>query len=107
MITLAKNDAGRWAQAVMMLLWFLIFQLSVGPIVYAIVGEVSSTRLRGLTVGLARNAYNILGIPTGVLLTYQMNPSGLNWGGYTGLFWAGAAFLVSIWVFFRLPETKG
>lgn len=78
MLTLAESQGAQWAQAVMMLLWFLIFQLSVGPIVYAIVGEASSTRLRGFTVGLARNAYNILGIPTGVLLTYQMNPSGVS-----------------------------
>lgn len=44
-----------------MLLWVLFFDLSIGPLAYCVVGEVSSTRLRGLTVGLARNAYNIVG----------------------------------------------
>jgi hypothetical protein len=48
-----------------------------------------------------------LGIPMGVLLTYQLNPTAWNWGGYTGFFWAGSGFLVSVWVFFRLPECKG
>ena len=48
-----------------------------------------------------------LGIPMGVLLTYQLNPTAWNWGGYTGLFWAGSAALVTLWVFFRLPECKG
>jgi SP family general alpha glucoside:H+ symporter-like MFS transporter len=42
-----------------------------------------------------------------VLLSYQLNPTALNWGGYTGLFWAGTAFLVAVWVYFRLPECKG
>ena len=39
-----------------------------------IVGEVSSTRLRSKTVGLARNGYNVVGIVSGVLNTYMMNP---------------------------------
>jgi len=39
-----------------------------------IVGEVSSTRLRSKTVGLARNGYNVVGIVAGVLNTYMMNP---------------------------------
>ncbi|RSH80785.1 hypothetical protein EHS25_007121 [Saitozyma podzolica] len=104
----ARTSSGaKWAQAVLMLIWVLIFDLSVGPLAYCIVGEVSSTRLRGLTVGLARNAYNILGIPIGVLLSYQLNPTAWNWGGYTGFFWAGSGLLVSLWVFFRLPECKG
>ena len=57
----AKSAPGaKWAQAVLMLLWVLFFDLSIGPLAYCVVGEVSSTRLRGLTVGLARNAYNIV-----------------------------------------------
>lgn len=52
----------KWAQAVLMLLWVLFFDLSIGPLAYCVVGEVSSTRLRGLTVGLARNAYNIVSL---------------------------------------------
>jgi hypothetical protein len=28
-----------------------------------------------------------LGIPIGVLLSYQLNPTAWNWGGYTGFFW--------------------
>ena len=40
-----------------------------------IVGEVSSTRLRSKTVGLARNLYNVVGIVSGILNTYMMNPT--------------------------------
>lgn len=32
------------------------------PLAYCIVAEVSSTRLRGKTIGLARNMYSISGI---------------------------------------------
>ena len=27
--------------------------------------------------------------------------------GYTGFFWGGCALLLTVWAFFRLPETKG
>jgi hypothetical protein len=30
-----------------------------------------------------------------------------NWGGRTGLFWGGMAFLCIVWSYFRLPEMKG
>jgi SP family general alpha glucoside:H+ symporter-like MFS transporter len=37
----AKTSSGaKWAQAVLMLLWVLFFDLSVGPLAYCIVGEV-------------------------------------------------------------------
>jgi hypothetical protein len=47
-----------------------------------------------------------LGIPIGVLLSYQLNPTA-NWGGYTGFFCAESGLSVSIWVFFTLPERRG
>jgi len=34
------SPAAKWAQAVLMLLWVLAFDLSVGPLAYCIVGEV-------------------------------------------------------------------
>jgi SP family general alpha glucoside:H+ symporter-like MFS transporter len=37
----ARSSSGaKWAQAVLMLLWVLLFDLSVGPLAYCIVGEV-------------------------------------------------------------------
>jgi SP family general alpha glucoside:H+ symporter-like MFS transporter len=61
--------------------------LTSQPVAYCIVGEVSSTRLRGKTVGLARITYNIVGIVAGILNTYMMNPTAWNWKGYAGFFW--------------------
>ncbi|RSH83726.1 hypothetical protein EHS25_005630 [Saitozyma podzolica] len=47
-----------------------------------------------------------LGIPIGVLLNYQLNPTAWNWGGYTGFFRAESGLSVSIWAFFTLPERR-
>ncbi|SPO03156.1 probable alpha-glucoside transport protein [Cephalotrichum gorgonifer] len=101
-----ENDRVAMSQAVLTLVWTFIFQLSVGQLGWAIPAEVGSTRLRQDTVCLARNAYAILGVIAGVLQPYFMNPQEWNLKGYTGFIWGGTAFLVFIWAFFRLPETK-
>ena len=36
----------------------------------------------------------------------MLNAKDLNWGGKTGLFWAGFCGLALVWAFFRLPEMK-
>lgn len=72
-----SHPAAKWAQASLMLVWYLIFALSVGPLAYCIVGEVSSTRLRGYTVGLARNAYNIVS-DTSSLARATLTPSSVS-----------------------------
>jgi len=101
--------APRGGQAAMIMLWVFVWDLLVTVTAYAIVGEMSATRLRAKSVGLARNAYNIVGLVGGVLNTYQTSSgkNGWNWKGVAGFFWFGSAVLAFVWAFFRLPETKG
>jgi len=108
-ISAAAKDsvAGNYAQATMMLLWLLLYYLTVGPICYAIISETSSTRLRNKSVCLSRIMYYIAQIITYVVNPYMLNPTAGNWKGKTGFVWGGVAFLFFIWTFFRLPETKG
>jgi len=94
-------------QASLTLIWTLVFQLSAGQLGWALPAEMGSTRLRQKTVCLARNAYYIVSVLSGVLEPYFMNPTAWNLEGYTGFVWGGTAFLTFIWAFFRLPETKG
>ena len=95
-----------WAQAVLTLVWTATFQLSAGQLGWALPAEIGSTRLRQKTVCLARNASNITGVIGGTLENYFMNPEAWNLRGYTGFVWGGCAWLVFIWAYFRLPETK-
>jgi MFS transporter, SP family, general alpha glucoside:H+ symporter len=94
-------------QAVLTLAWTFTFQLSAGQLGWALPAEVGSTRLRQKTVCLARNAYYIVSVVSGVLQPYFMNPAQWNLKGYTGFFWGSTAFLTFLWAVFRLPETKG
>jgi len=108
-ISAAAKDsvAGNYVQATMMLLWLLLYYLTVGPICYAIISETSSTRLRNKSVCLSRIVYYIAQIIANVVNPYMLNPTAGNWKGKTGFVWGGFAFLFFIWTFFRLPETKG
>lgn len=100
------NKGASWAVGSLLLVFTLIYDITVGPVCYAIVAESSSTRLRQKTIVLARMLYNICGIVNNFLLPAMLNPGTWNWGSKTGLFWAGICLLCIIWCYFRLPETK-
>ncbi|GKU02011.1 maltose permease mal31 [Fusarium langsethiae] len=100
------SQSGNYAQASMMLIWLGVYYMTVGPICYAIISEVSATRLRAKTVCISRIAYYITQIICNVVNPYMLNPTAGNWRGKTGFFWGGCSFFFFIWTFFRLPETK-
>jgi len=37
----------------------------------------------------------------------MLNPTGWNWAGKSGFFWAGFCTFSLVWTWFRLPEPKG
>ncbi|KAL2695086.1 hypothetical protein AAEP93_004147 [Penicillium crustosum] len=95
-----------FTQAGLAMFWNLLFDMTVGQLGWAIPAEIGSTRLRQKTICLARNAYYLVNIVAGVLQPYFMNPSAWNLRGYTGFFWGGTAFIVFVWAYFCLPESK-
>ena len=95
-----------WVQAILTLVWTVTFQLSAGQLGWALPAEIGSTRLRQKTVCLARNVSNISGTIGGTLENYMMNPTAWNLRGYTGFVWGFCAWVVFVWAYFRLPETK-
>jgi MFS transporter, SP family, general alpha glucoside:H+ symporter len=101
------NRAVALGQASLTLFWTFAFQLSVGQLGWALPAEMGSTRLRQKTVCLARNAYYIVSVISGVLEPYFINPTAWNLRGYTGFIWGGTALCTLVWAYFRLPETMG
>jgi MFS transporter, SP family, general alpha glucoside:H+ symporter len=102
-----QNVAVGYASSVLFLLWNCGYELTVGPAAYILVSEVSSTRLRSKTVGLARNAYNLSLMINYFVGPYILDPSEGNWKGKTGFLTGGINIILFIWAFFRLPETQG
>jgi SP family general alpha glucoside:H+ symporter-like MFS transporter len=57
-----------------------VADFSVGPVVYTIVSELPSTRLRAKTIALAGNAYNIINLAFVNIISYrQFNQDAWNW----------------------------
>ena len=58
----SHNTTAQWVIGSMLLVYTFTYDATVGPVCYSLVAELSSTRLRGKTIVLARNLYNIIGI---------------------------------------------
>ncbi|KAI1339927.1 sugar transporter-domain-containing protein [Xylariaceae sp. FL0016] len=102
------TPAEAWAAGTMVLLMSATANFSIGPVVYTIVSEVPSTRLRARSIILARNAYNAINIAFVNVVAYrQVSPAEWNWGLKSGFFWAGINAIFTTYVYFRVPETKG
>ena len=89
-----------------MLIWNGVYDLSVGPVVFVILGECSATRVRSKTIAVATAAQAILGIGMTVAIPYMINPDQANMQGKLGYFFGGLGALCLIWSYFRVPETK-
>ncbi|GAB1201359.1 hypothetical protein APSETT444_010751 [Aspergillus pseudonomiae] len=102
-----STSAISWATGSMLLVYTFIYDSTVGPVCFALVGEIPSSRLRTKTVVLARNVYNILNLVTGIIIPYMLNVDAWNWRGKSGFFWGALCVCCLTWSFFRLPEPKG
>lgn len=86
--------------------WLLVYYLTVGPVCYAIISEISAVNLRNKSVCLSRISYYLCQVIGSVIEPYMVNPNNANWRGKTAFFWAGTCLLFFIWAYFRLPESK-
>jgi len=101
-----SDTSAKWATGAVLLVFFSIHSTFIGPVLYAIVGEMSSTRLRQKSIVIAATAWSITGLVNAALTPYMLNPTAWDWGGKAGFFWGCFSVLSTVWTFFRLPEGK-
>ncbi|EGX50152.1 hypothetical protein AOL_s00076g357 [Orbilia oligospora ATCC 24927] len=102
-----QTKALAWGQSLLTVVWLGAYSMSVGPIVYTIVAEIGSTRLRTQTVVLARSTYYVGNIICGGLIQPRLlSPTFWDAKGKTAWFWFVLAFFTNVWGYYRLPETK-
>lgn len=106
-LAFAGTKASVWAIGGALIAFTFVYDFTVGPVTYALVSELSSTRLKAKTIVLARAAYNASNIFVNVMTNYQLNSAAWNWSAKAAYLWAGTCGLSAVWVFFRLPEPKG
>lgn len=104
---ISGSEGAQWGVGGLILLYTFVYDMTVGPVCYSLIAEISSTRLRNKTVVLARNCFNITGIIANIITPHMLNPQAWAWGAKAGYFWAGSCALCAVWTYFRLPEPKG
>jgi SP family general alpha glucoside:H+ symporter-like MFS transporter len=72
--TTKRGGAAGWGIGGLLIFFTFIYDLTIGPIAYSLVGEMPSTRLRAKTIILSRNLYNLGGLIIGILNPYMLNP---------------------------------
>ncbi|RKK67391.1 hypothetical protein BFJ69_g14558 [Fusarium oxysporum] len=61
----------------MLILYALVYNVTVGPICYALMSKVPASKLRSKTVilvGMTYNILNILNIISNIITPYMLNP---------------------------------
>ncbi|KND88082.1 Maltose permease MAL31 [Tolypocladium ophioglossoides CBS 100239] len=102
-----NNTGAVWALASLMDFWTFVYQMTVGPICFVIISEISATRLREKTIAIATAAQSVASIVFTVAMPFMLNSDEANWGGKAGFLFGAISFVCFIWCFFRLPESRG
>ncbi|KAH8893916.1 general substrate transporter [Thozetella sp. PMI_491] len=100
-----NNMAAVWGMASLMNVWTFTYQMTVGPICFVIISEISATRLRNKTIAIATAVQALFSIVFTVAIPYMLNSDEANWGGKAGFLFGGISFACLIWCYFRLPES--
>lgn len=105
---LESSKAVAWVSAVILVLFAVVYNFTIGPVCYTIVGETPSTRMKTATNSIARGIYIIVSIGNLFLVPnlLEAKPQGWGLGTRAALVWAGTSFICFCWAYFRLPEMK-
>lgn len=102
-----SGHAATWVQCSLMLVCNFVYDVTIGPYCFVLLAEVSSAKLRGMTIALATVTCHIVSIVFAVAIPYAMNEDEGNWRGKIGFLFAGLGVLCTLYCFFCMPETKG
>lgn len=103
----ASHPALAWTQASLMLLWNFVYDLTIGPVCFVLICEVSATRVRSKTIALATAVQALAAIGMTVAIPYLLNPDEANGRGKVGFFFGGLSVVSLGWAWWRVPETGG
>ena len=106
-LDVVHTSAARWVQASCTVVYALIYQITIGVIAFALLGEVSSPALRAKTVGLATACQAVFGTVMNIVVPYMVNPDKANLRGKVGFVFGGACALGTLWSYLYVPELKG
>jgi SP family general alpha glucoside:H+ symporter-like MFS transporter len=102
-----SHSGAIWAQATLMDIWTFIYQMTVGPICFVIISEISATRLRGKTIAITTAVQAAASVIFTVAMPYMLNSDQANWRGKAGFLFGAVSLICFIWCWYRIPESRG
>ncbi|RQM05142.1 hypothetical protein DH86_00003150 [Scytalidium sp. 3C] len=100
------NSGAVWAQATLMDIWTFIYQMTIGPICFVIISEVSATRLRSKTIAISTAIQATATIVFTVAMPYMLNTDEADWRGKAGYLFGAISLVCCVWCWLRIPETR-
>lgn len=100
------NKGAIWAMASLMDVWTFFYQMTVGPICFVVISEISATRLRERTIAIATAVQAGASIVFTVAMPYMLNSNEADWGGKAGFLFGAISAACLVWCYFRLPESR-
>ncbi|KAK5127324.1 hypothetical protein LTR85_006663 [Meristemomyces frigidus] len=101
------NTGVVWAQCSMMVIYNFFYDLTIGPLCFVFLAEVSSAKLRDKTIAIATTVNALINVACAVGIPYAINPDQGNLRGKLAFVFFGASIPCLVWCFLGLPETKG
>lgn len=96
-----------WAQCSMMVVYNFFYDLTIGPLCFVFLVEISSAKLRDKTIAISTAVNALINVACAVGIPYAINPDQGDLRGKLAFVFLGATIPCLIWCFIALPETKG
>jgi SP family general alpha glucoside:H+ symporter-like MFS transporter len=96
-----------WAQCSMMVIYNFFYDLTIGPLCFVYLVEVSSAKLRDKTIAISTAINALINVACAVGIPYAINPDQGNLRGKLAFVFLGVTIPCLVWCFLALPETKG
>lgn len=103
----SKNTNFAYAIGSILLVEYVVFFMTCGPVIYTVVTEIPLSFLRTKSVALARAMYHLNVLIYGQLVPRTIQNTAWGWAAKSGFLYGGCMLTGLIWAYFRLPETKG
>ena len=90
-----------------MTIYNFAYNFALGAVVYAVIAETPTSRLRIKTIAMSTTIQQALFTMWQFVLPYIINPDQANLGARTAFIFGGLSILCWIYLFFCQPETAG